>query len=221
MGEMKPRCTNQRTHALTLVEVVVVIFLLAAMFVLLLPAFAPHHGTRKRIDCVNNLKQIGLSYRIWAGDNNDKYPMEMSVTNGGTLGLADGRNAWINYFVMSNELSTPKVLICPLDISRQPPATNFSTQLSGHVSYFVGLDATANNPQALLSGDDNFEINGAPIKSGLLEVFSNTPLAWTTARHNRSGNLGLADGSVQLLSNASLTNQLRLTGLGTNRLAIP
>jgi prepilin-type processing-associated H-X9-DG protein/prepilin-type N-terminal cleavage/methylation domain-containing protein len=217
---MKPRCSKQGCHALTLVEVLVVVFVLAVLAAMLLPRLAaakrgggPH--------CVNNLKQIDLAYRIWAGDNGDKYPMEISVTNGGTLGLADGRNAWINYFVMSNELSTPKVLVCPQDINRQPPATNFSSQLIGHISYFVGLDASEHDPQALLSGDDNFEIGGVPVKSGLLEISGNPPIAWTTARHNRRGNILLADGSVQTFSNSNLTNWLQQTGPATNRLAIP
>lgn len=54
----------------------------------------------ERIQCVNNLKQVGLAMRIWAGDNNDKYPTSLVV--------------------MSNELSTPKILICPSDTARQP-----------------------------------------------------------------------------------------------------
>ena len=53
----------------------------------------------ERIQCVNNLKQLGLAMRIWAGDNGDKYPHSLVV--------------------MSNELSTVKVLICPSDKARQ------------------------------------------------------------------------------------------------------
>jgi len=52
----------------------------------------------ERIQCVNNLKQIGLAMRIWAGDNNGKYPTSLVV--------------------MSNELSTVKILICPSDKGR-------------------------------------------------------------------------------------------------------
>ena len=52
----------------------------------------------ERIQCVNNLKQLGLAARIWEGDNNDKYPTSLVV--------------------MSNELSTVKILVCPSDKSR-------------------------------------------------------------------------------------------------------
>jgi competence protein ComGC len=89
---MKPRFSNQRCHALTLVEVVVIIVLLLVVAALLLPALAKAK-IREGPNCANNLKQIGLAYRIWAGDNNDKYPMEISVTNGGTLELVGGPDA--------------------------------------------------------------------------------------------------------------------------------
>ena len=210
---------------MTLIEVLVVIAVLAVLAALLLPAIGTHNHRSPRISCVNNLKQVGLAYRIWAGDNNDKYPMQISITDtngGGTMELvADGENAWLNYLVMSNELSTPKILICPADTKRFPPATSFSAELVGKTSYFVGLDASTNYPQAFLSGDDNFEIGGVPVKSGLLQFSTNTTIAWTGARHEFAGNIGIADGSVQSVNNSGLTNLLHQTGLATNRLAIP
>jgi prepilin-type processing-associated H-X9-DG protein len=202
---------------LTLVEVLVVVLVLGVLATMILPRLA---GSRRssRIGCVSNLKQIGLAFRIWSGDNSDKYPFHISVTNGGTMGLNNGKNAWLNFLVMSNELSTPKILVCPKDLEHQPPVTNFSWQLVGHVSYLIGVDANEADPQAILSGDDNFEINGVSVKSGLLELSSNTPIAWTTARHNHAGNLGFADGSVQQATSLFLRQAV---GLATNRLAIP
>lgn len=218
---MQPRCSKQRNRALTRVEVLVVVAVAAFAALLFLPLYTANRIKRGRISCVNNLQQIGLSYRIWAGDNNGKYPFEISVTNGGTMELNNGENAWINFLVMSNELSYPKVLICPQDASHLPPATNFSSQLAGHISYFVGLDASQTDPQALLLGDDNFEIGGIAVKSGLLEASTNTPITWSAARHKFAGNIGLADGSVKSLRNSGLTNLLHQTGLATNRLALP
>jgi len=37
------------------------------------------------ISCSNNLKQLGLAYQVWAGDNDGKFPMAVSVANGGAL----------------------------------------------------------------------------------------------------------------------------------------
>jgi prepilin-type processing-associated H-X9-DG protein len=69
----------------------------------------------------------------------------------------------------------------------------------------------------LLLGDDNFEIGGVPVKSGLLELSMNTPISWTAARHKFVGNIGLADGSVQQVTQ----DGLRSAFVVSNRLAIP
>jgi competence protein ComGC len=219
---MKLRFSNRQNQALTLTEAVMVIAALAVLAALILPALAAAKHGAKRINCVSNLKQIGIAYRLWEGDHNDKYPMAVSVTNGGTMGLADGRNAWINYFVMSNELSTPKILHCPTDANRFA-ATNFSAGFNNqNISYFVGLDVTNNtNPQMFLSGDDNFAINGMEVKSGVLELLTNTPVMWTKARHKFVGNIGMADGCVQQVSTDFLQKALQQTGAATNRLVLP
>ena len=224
VAAMKPGVSNQKSAALTLVEVMVIIVVLFVLAALLLPSTTGVPVKATSINCRNNLKQVGMAYRIWAGDHDGKYPMQVSVADthgGGTMELANGGNAWINYAVMSNELSTAKILWCPTDTDKTC-ATNFTTDFNGRkISYFVGLNADTNHPQAFLSGDDNFEISGVSVKSGLLEIFSNTPVAWTTARHNRRGNIGFADGSVQMVSSKALAWQLNQTDLVTNRLAIP
>ena len=235
---MNPRVSNQKTAAMTLVEVLVVIAVLVVLAAMLLSVDDERPGKAKamRIYCVNNLKQIGLGYFLWAGDHDGKFPMQVSVTNGGTMELtADGRNAWLNFLVMSNELNTPKVLWCVADRDRVT-ATNWTSGFSAaNISYFVGLDADTNHPQMFLSGDDNFAIGSVPIKSGLLEFSTNAPIAWTTerhdvpdkpnfwvpTRHSFSGNIGLYDGSVVMLTGSGLTNFLHKTGVATNRLGIP
>jgi len=218
---MKPRFSNQRNHALTLAEVLVVIAILAVIAAMFLPALAIAKRKTSRIGCVSCLKQIGLAYRIWEGDNGDKYPMEISVTNGGSMELVATGNVVQTFLVMSNELSTPTILHCPED-KAHIETYSFAGLANSNISYFVGMDVTNDmNPQMIISGDCNFEIGGVPVKSGLLEISSNTPIAWTTARHNRAGNIGLADGSVQQVTKEGLQNALRETGVTTNRLAVP
>jgi prepilin-type N-terminal cleavage/methylation domain-containing protein/prepilin-type processing-associated H-X9-DG protein len=221
---MKPRFANQRNHALTLTEVLVVIVVLAVLAVVgmhVLIVIATRNNGADRINCVSNLKQIGLAYRLWAGDHNDKYAMQVSVTNGGAMELIATGNVVACFQVMSNELSTPRILVCPAD-DKSVWVTNFTTDFSSkNISYFVGVDADQDHPQRILSGDDNFEIGGVPVKSGLLGISTNTRIAWTSARHKYAGNIGFADGSVQEVTTEGLQNALRQTGLATNRLAIP
>ena len=219
---------------MTLIEAVVVIFVIAFLVMMFLPAIIrpPHHHSH--ISCVNNLKQLGLAYKIWAGDNNDRYPMEVSVTNGGAMELVMTADAWKVFQVMSNELCTPKIIYCPEDSLHAGIATNWGDDLKTKISYFIGLDATNSLPTTLLAGDDNFILNRAPAKSGLINVSSSDLIEWNATRHGNttrqlwrtkskasSGNLLLNDGSVQMVSQSGLTNQISQTGVATNRLVIP
>jgi prepilin-type N-terminal cleavage/methylation domain-containing protein len=214
---MKPRSSNQTNRALTLIEVLVVIAVLAVLVAVLREFSAKANRRESRINCVNNLKEIGLAYRVWEGDNGDKYPMFVSVTNGGAMELIATGNVAACFQVMSNELSTPKILVCRKDTDRIA-ATNFTTDFdNSKISYFINLDAQEMYPQMLLSGDDNFEIGGIPIKSGLLELSTNAPISWTAARHKFVGNIATADGNVQQVTQSGL----RSARVATNRLAIP
>ncbi|HVU28529.1 MAG TPA: type II secretion system protein [Verrucomicrobiae bacterium] len=216
---MKPRLSNQRNQALTLTEVLVVIILLVILAVLLLPILAAAKHKSSKINCASCLRQIGLAYREWEGDNGDKFPMQVSVTNGGAMESVATGNVFKVFQVMSNELSTPKVLICPRDTSHVY-ATNFETSFdNSNISYFTSLDAIDTQPQMILSGDDNFEISGVPIKSGLLELSINSPIAWTKERHNLVGNILFVDGSV--LYQVSIKGLQNALQEATNRLAIP
>jgi len=206
---------------MTLMEVVIVVIIIAFLAFALLPALNPPHHGRMRISCANGLKQMGLASFVWAGDNNDKFPMAVSVTNGGAMELAIAGDAAGVFQVMSNELSTAKILLCPEDDERRY-ATNFTSDFSAsHVSYFVAIDAIQYDPKSLLFGDDNFEFNGMDVRSGLRLMSTNVFYTWNTNRHHSIGNIALGDGSVQSLTNPGLTNQLCQTNFSVLRLAIP
>lgn len=218
---MKPRFSNQPDRALTLFEVLLVIAILAVAVAMLLPALAAAKRKSSKIGCVNCLKQIGLAYRIWEGDHGDKYPMFVSVTNGGAMEMVATGNPLMTFLVMSNELSTPKILFCP-DDTEHTWTNSFGALARSNLSYFIGLDVTNEiNPQAILSGDDNFEIDSVPVKSGLLLLPTNAPISWTAARHKYHGNLLISDGSVQQVTQSGLRQAIQNSGMATNRLAIP
>ena len=219
---MKITPSYPKNHGLTLMETVVVVFLFIVVLGLVLLSLPDNRGRKvQRITCVNNLKQVGLAFRIWEGDNNNKYPMAISITNGGAMEAVLAGNPVQVFQVMSNELSTPKILVCPEDTHRNW-ATNFGPVLTAkNVSYFVNADAKEENPENFMCGDDNFEMGGVPVKSGLLEVVSNSAIAWSSERHKFYGYIGMADGSAQIVSNYTLVNWIRSTNVTPMRLAIP
>jgi prepilin-type processing-associated H-X9-DG protein len=204
----------------TVPELLIVVFSLAVFAFLLVPVTFRRH-THCRINCVNNLKQVGLSFRTFALDNNDKFPMRLSVTNGGTLELVSSGWVYPHFQVMSNELSTPRVLICPEDKFHTNAANFGSGFRNQNISYFVGPDSVDTQPQMLLSGDSDLLVAGQTLKRGLAEIWTNSSVAWSTNRHVKRGNLGFADGSVQQVSSRQLGECLQTTGGATNRLLMP
>jgi competence protein ComGC len=218
---MKPRPANQRNRALTLTEVLVVIFVIAFAVALLLPALAAAKRKHARIGCVSNLKQIGIAFRLWEGDNGDKYPMAVSVTNGGAVELIAPGKAYILWQTVSNQLISPRTLWCPADLDHVA-ATNFSTGFSdANISYFVSLDAAETYPQMIMAGDDNLLVDGKPVQPGILYLWTNT-IAWTKDRHHGVGNIGMADGSAQQTTSGGLNSAFGscTNGVPTNNAAI-
>ena len=216
---MKTRLRSNRNRAMTLLEIAVVLAVLAVLAVIFLPALLnPGPERALHIQCANNLKQVGLACRIWEGDHNDKYPPFVSATNGGSMEYITGTNVWRHFQVISNELWTPKVLICPDDDRKF--ATNFTWFNNSNVSFFYGIDATETNSQMMLSGDRKIT-NGTPVKNGILELTTGKPSAWTSAIHKNVGNIALSDGSVQQVSITGLRAAVANTGVATNRLQMP
>ena len=207
---------------LTLVELVIVMAVIAVLTIIFLSQTDRNVKARAlRIQCLNNLKQTGLAYRIWEGDHSNSYPQAVFETNGGSMEFTTGPNAFRHFQVMSNELSTPKTLFCPAetDVTRSV-ATNFQNFNNSNISFFVGIQAAETNPMMILAGDHNIT-NGMAIQNGLLGLTTKSPAGWTAEVHNKVGNIALADGSVQQMTIAGLRACIANTGHPTNWLQMP
>jgi hypothetical protein len=181
---------------LDVLAIIAAVAIVVGLFVLL-PALRKPQINSARINCVNNLKQVGLAYRLWAGDNGDKFPMQVSTNTGGTMELVQSGAAYPHFQVMSNELSTPKILTCPEDKLRVR-TNHFGPALRDtSISYFIGLEADETLPSMWLAGDRNLTANGLEVKPGLFTFKANQIMGWSAQLHKHQGNIGLADGSAQ------------------------
>jgi prepilin-type processing-associated H-X9-DG protein len=169
---------------------------------------------------VNNLKQIALACRIYSGDNNDRYPMNIA-TNANDKPRANEVTPALTYFnLIQDYVGIPKTFTCPSDTQRHF-TTNFTNLNRGNLSYFIGLDANENSPQSILAGDRNIT-NGVAPKNNILFLTTNQPVGFTDEIHNRQGNIALGDGSVQQVSSAQLRSEILANSpFATNRIKLP
>ena len=215
---------QQTKKAFTLIELLVVIAIIAILAAMLLPALAAAKAKAQKINCVNNLKNVGLAFRIFTTDHGGQWPWQLSGTNGTKDTLAEPGSGWRHFQFVSNELSSPRVLLCPSDKERRM-ATNFSTFGPNNLSYFLGLQADETRPQTILAGDRNVTTNGMDVGPGLLLLGTNQNAGFSKKIHHSAGNVLAGDGSVQQCTSSgfqdSVVDAVMASTNAINRLLIP
>jgi hypothetical protein len=207
------------TRGMTLVEIMGVTVVVSILVMIALPMAARGKRHTTDIKCRNNLKNVGLAYRIWCTDGGDSFPFQVSTNEGGTFELTNDIAA--QFRVLSNELSTPKILLCPRDYNRE--ATNWPSLSAKNISFFAGYDAHETFPQSLLAGDAGFSVNGAKPKSGLHWLKRTNLYVYPQNLHTKknTANICLGDGSVTTIGSADLLRLVAKSEAGTNRIILP
>jgi prepilin-type N-terminal cleavage/methylation domain-containing protein len=195
--------------AFTLIELLCVVAIIGILAALLLPALSKATARAKQHQCVNNLRQLGIAFQTFAHDHDSRFPMAVPAAEGGARELVQASERLSGDFflsyqlvqVLSNELVTPRLLLCPADT--REAATRFAWLQNSNLSYFLGINSDYQKPGSILAGDRNVTNNIAGSRA-LVQLGPNQFLRWTDELHRSKGNLLLSDGHVEQLNTAGL-----------------
>ena len=214
--------SNRRAGAFTLVEMLTVIAIIGILAALLLPALEQAKARAKRIQCVGNLREIGLATHLFANDHGGKFPTQVSTKDGGSLEfvtagyqIARPQHFYFSYrhfLPLADALATPKSLACPADLERWS-ATNFTHFNNWNLSYAIGLVADPINPMAVLAADRNLTAchwcTPNPTLGRLqIDLIDSPPPYWPPNLHSRKGDILFSDGHVEESYSANFLSEI-------------
>jgi prepilin-type processing-associated H-X9-DG protein len=217
---MKTPAARSKISGLTLLETLVVVSVIAILAALLLPISSGRQN-RKRMQCFANLRQVDLGLILFAADHQGIFPMQIPVTNGGTMEFIYSGHTFPHFEKLKDYYLPPRTFICPYETNRQT-AISYEALNDLNISYFLNADAATNNPlQSILAGDRFLQEKNLPVQPGLLVLTTNSNAGWMTNFHGRGGVLAFVDGHAEFIRDNQLKACIKNQPLPTNRLCIP
>ncbi len=150
---------DQKTfaRAFTLIELLVVMTIISILASMLLPSLGRAKDKAYAIECVNNVRQLGLAMQMYADDSNDHLP----TAHGLVPWSGTAPEPWLH--VLLSYYSNTNILACP-SLSRKYNHSSFNYFMGAHAAYIdaFGRPASVNMrslnfpSQYILSGDANY-----------------------------------------------------------------
>ena len=217
---------SRRRQAFTLIELLVVIAIIGILASMLLPTLSRALAKAKRIKCVANMRQIGTGLIMFAQDNDDRLPWQLTpsgqIEHFGKYFALDPGSIFASRGV-KREIVTPKILWSPCDAERQAAAEyavqdweTYKTRegrpmRNDAISYVFCEGGDIGRPMTVLAATRNLSHSdladahwvGADERVG---KEGNPPENAMTGLFESQGQLALADGSAKLSKDSDLTD---------------
>lgn len=123
---------QSRRRGFTLIELLVVIAIIAILAAILLPVLSQAKKRAWTVQCVSNLRQVGVGMKLFADDNNQLFPESGDDIHWGATDLTTGKPSWMEQIVAN--IQNTNVYNCPANA--QLPA-----DMRGPFNYFNGCRA--------------------------------------------------------------------------------
>jgi len=212
----------RRIRAFTLIELLVVIAIIAILMAILIPTLNRAREQGKRISCMNNLKQLMLSWNMYATDNDEKIVFAMTSSGAETDPTFGGsstkrQKAWA-YYMGANAsedqqrqglrdgglyeyVKEEKLFKCPTGVRGELITYSITDAMNGHRGHMA---MPAKHPIMIRPDIENPAMRMVFLDEGMLSPSSWTlwydqPRWWdqVTKRHSVGTNIGMADGHAE------------------------